>query len=69
MNIDNIKKEIFKYLNTPHFFVYSGNRGQKEEFYGTINKLYPRIFTIKTSNGVIKSISYSDYALNNLKIY
>lgn len=69
MNIDTIRREISKYINIPHFFVYNGSRGQVEKYYGVINKLYPRIFTIKTVDGNIKSISYSDYALKILKIY
>ena len=69
MNIDIIKNEISKHINVQHFFVYNGSRGHTEEYYGVIIKLYPRVFTIKTSAGHIKSISYSDYALKNLKIY
>ena len=68
MNIDSIRNRVRKHLNIPHLFVYCGSRGQYEKFYGYINKLYPRIFTIITTDGKTKAVSYSDFALQNIKI-
>ncbi len=68
MNIDLIKKSMTKYLGKNHTFIYTSSRGLYEKFDGMVNHLYPRIFTIKTSNGSIKAFSYSDYAVKNLKI-
>lgn len=68
MNIEIIRRNLKKLLNTRCFFIYYGSRGQIEKFYGIINNIYPRIFTIKTIDNSIKSFSYSDYVIKNIKI-
>lgn len=68
MNLDIIKKKVNGYLNKEANFVYKGSRGQNERFNGSIVKLYPRIFVIKTNKDVIKSFSYSDFAIGNIRI-
>ena len=68
MNIDTIRKAVESHYNIKYLFIYNGSRGQLEQFYGKINRIYPRIFTIKTLDGTLKSFSYSDYAIKNIKI-
>ena len=68
MNIDFIRLKLMKYVNKHHYFIYCSGRGQYDKFYGCINKVYPRIFTIQKDDGRIVSISYSDFAIKNLRI-
>lgn len=68
MNLDVIKRKVSCYLNRNATFVYKGSRGQVERFSGSIIKLYPRIFIVKTNKSIIKSFSYSDFAIGNVKI-
>lgn len=69
MNIDIIKNKLSSYVGKKKNFIYYGSRGQNEKFCGIINALYPRVFTIKCNDGSMRSFSYSDFAINNLKIY
>ena len=68
MNIDLIRLDLKKLIGKRHYFVYFSGRGQYEKFNGFINHVYPRIFTIVTDSGQLKSISYSDYVIKNIKI-
>lgn len=69
MNIDKIKNSLTQYVNISKDFTYYGSRGQNEKFRGKIVSLYPRIFTIECENGAVRSFSYSDFAINHLKIH
>lgn len=68
MNIDAIRNKIITFLNVECSFLYCLGRGQYEKFDGYINKIYSRIFTIKADDGRLRAVSYSDYAIKNLKI-
>ena len=68
MNIDNIREDISYFLNKKCHFIYYGCRGQDDVFVGKIDRVYHRIFTVKTNNGITKSFSYSDFAIKNIKI-
>ena len=68
MNIDSIRNKINEFINEKHYFIYCSGRGQYDKFYGYINRVYSRIFTIVTEDGKLKAISYSDYAIKNLRI-
>lgn len=68
MNLSFVRDKVASYFNKRHHFVYYIGRGQCESFYGIINKMYPRVFTILTDDGVIKSFCYSDYVIRILKI-
>ena len=68
MNIDNIREDISYFLNKKCHFIYYGCRGQAEDFFGEINKVYSRVFTIITIDGYIKCFSFSDFAIKNIKI-
>ncbi|MBQ2639599.1 MAG: Veg family protein [Bacilli bacterium] len=68
MTIDKVKKIVLENKNKKKKFIYKGTRNQIDEFIGTINETYPVIFTIKLEDNSIKSYSYSDILIGNLKI-
>ena len=68
MMIDNIRNQLKCHLFKMLHFRFNGSRNQIEEFNGVIKHLYPRVFTIELSNGMIRSFSYSDVATNLLQI-
>ena len=68
MNLDAAKRLVKEKLNIPLKFIYKGMRNQVEEFEGKIIKCYPSIFIIQTNNNIIKSFSYNDFIIKNIKI-
>ena len=68
MTLEKIKGYILKNKGVLHCFRYKGSRNQIEEFEGTINNLYPAIFTILTKDSRIQSFSYSDFLIGNIVI-
>ena len=68
MNLDYAKELIKKELGKKLNFIYRGSRNQIEEFEGVIEKCYPSIFIIKTKDNIIKSFTYNDFIIKNLKI-
>ena len=68
MNLDAVKTRVKSYLGEHHRFIYKGVRNQIEEFDGVITKCYPSIFIIETDNHVIKSFTYNDFIIRNIKI-
>jgi len=69
MNITTIKKFVVENMGVSHRFLYKGNRNQNEEFEGIITKSFPAIFVIEVvGDGSIKSFSYNDLIIGNLKI-
>ena len=69
MNLEVIRGKVKDLFLEDHTFVFNGSRGQVEKFNGQVIELYPRIFIILTEKGIIKSFSYSDFAINHLKVY
>lgn len=47
------------------------NRGRNkiEKYGGTIENVYPKIFTVRKSDGALDTFSYSDVACGNIKFY
>lgn len=68
MNIYVVKKYIKNYYFKTTRFKYNAGRGQIDDFIGKIIELYDRTFVIETSDGKIKSFSYSDILIRNLTI-
>ena len=68
MNLNKVRLEVLKILNNSVVFIYKGSRGQDVLFRGKVVNVYPRIFIVLCEDGSIKSFSYSDYAIGNLKI-
>ena len=68
MMIDKVKSLVLDNLEVERKFVFHGSRNMLDEFTGKIIGIYPAIFTILDSNGVLKSFSYSDLLIGNLEI-
>ncbi len=68
MNLDRAKETINSYLGKKCSFVYKGARNQVEKFDGIISNCFPYIFIIKLDNGQVKSFSYNDFIIKNIKI-
>ena len=68
MNLDTAKKQILELKNRSCHFIYRGSRNQVEEFDGMITKCYSSIFLVKTFDNTIKTYSYNDFIVKNLKI-
>lgn len=68
MNINYAKNIVRENMLKKHTFLFRGSRNQNEEFRGTIKKMFPAIFIIELENDVVKSFSYSDLLIGNLKI-
>ena len=68
MNLSRVREMIKEKMNLPCSFVYRGPRNQVEEFDGRIIQCFPSIFVILTTDNVIKSFTYSDYIIKNIKI-
>ena len=68
MNLNSVKDYIMSQVGISHVFLYLGCRNQNEEFFGYIDVCYPYIFTIKLNDNCIKTFSYNDFIIGNLKI-
>lgn len=68
MMIDKVKDIVIENLDVERNFIFHGSRNMLEEFTGKIVGIYPVIFTILDSNGVLKSFCYSDLLIGNLEI-
>ena len=68
MNLNVAREAIREKINQTCFFIYKGPRNQIEEFKGKIIKCFPSVFVVCTTDNVIKSFSYSDFVIKNIKI-
>lgn len=68
MNIDYARKIVKDNLLIQQKFLYKGSRNQNEEFIGVITKMFPAIFIIELNDSSIKSFSYNDLLIGNLRI-
>ena len=68
MNLSDIKDEIKSLINKEIMLNVTGSRSKKQMYKGTINEVYPNIFTVLV-NGVNKSFTYADVAIGDVKIY
>ena len=68
MNLDYAKNKVKEELGINHKFIYRGARNQMDEFEGKIIKCFPSIFIIETRDNVIKSFTYNDFIIKNIKI-
>ncbi len=67
MNLDIIKEELKKHLNSNVEVQVFGMRNKNYKVKGYISNLYPSIFTINEC-GVEKSFTYSDIATGEISI-
>ena len=68
MTLDKVKEEVIRNKGVLKTFKFKGARNQLLEFDGVITDTYPAIFTIRLSDNQIKSFSYSDVLIENLRI-
>ena len=68
MNLNTVKAYIKSKINIHLNFVYKCPRNQVEKFSGKIVKCYPSIFVVEDDNSVIRSFTYNDFIVKNLKI-
>ena len=67
MNLDIIKEEVKKHLNSQVSVSVFGLRNKNYQVNGYISNVYPSIFTVNDS-GVEKSFTYSDIATGEISI-
>ena len=67
ITLQDIKVQLLKLKGQPINII--ANRGRKkiEKFAGTLENIYPAVFTIKTNEN-FKTYSYSDVLCGNVKI-
>ena len=68
MTLDKVKEEVIKNKGLLKSFVFKGTRNQSLEFDGVITDTYSAVFTIRLPDNQIKSFSYSDVLIENLRI-
>ena len=68
MNLNTVKNYIKSKKNIHLKFIYKCPRNKKEKFSGKIIGCYPSIFIVEDDNCVIRSFTYSDFIIKNLKI-
>ena len=69
MNLNFARKMITEKMDIPLHFLYKGPRNQIEEFDGCIIKCFPAVFVILTKDNIVKTFSYNDFIIKNLKIF
>ena len=67
MNINLVKEEISKMLNSKVMVSVYGMRNRVSRLEGTLYKIYPNLFTIMV-NGEEKSFCYRDVITGDVKI-
>lgn len=67
MNINIIKEDINKHINSKVLISVYGMRNRVNRYEGVIYKVYPNIFTI-LENGEEKSFPYRDIITGDVKI-
>lgn len=68
MNINIVKEEISRNINKKVRIVVYGMRNKTNEYVGTINEIYPYIFTV-LCDGENKSFSYADVITKEVEMY
>ena len=69
MTLDKIKNSIDKEKGKFVRVIYNGGRNKTEQYEGTLMNTYNYIFTIKLSDGTIKSFSYCDVLIKTVELY
>lgn len=67
MNLDSIKEEVKKHLNSQVSVSVFGLRNKNYQVHGYISNVYPSIFTVNEA-GAEKSFTYSDIATGEISI-
>ena len=69
MNIKYIKSYIASKIGTKVVVICYYSRNKKERFNGIIFNVYPKVFTVRLDDGMIKSFNYVDIITKNIKIF
>ena len=67
-NIKKIKNELSNHTNAVVKVISYGNRNKVDECFGILDKLYNNIFTIRQFDNSIKSFTYRDILIRNIKV-
>ena len=67
MNIEKIKHQILDLKGKEVSLLVNLGRNKEETYVGTIENVYPKLFTVKVDN-IIKSFSYSDVLTKTIVI-
>ena len=70
MNTETIRKSLSSKKGETLKFRYNKTRNQKEEFKGTIENTYSKVFIVKINDDTnqIRAFCYSDVLTNSLEI-
>ena len=68
MNIKIIRRYLSSKIGSKIVVVYYGSRNRKERYDGIVYKIYQNIFTIRLSNGEVRSFAYIDIITKTIKI-
>ena len=69
MNIKYIRRYLISRIGSKVIIIYYGSRNKRERYEGILHKMYQNVFTIRLSNGEIKSFTYIDIITKTIKIY
>ena len=64
--VENAKEQLRTLQGTQMVIRINRGRNRMEELTGTVENLYPAIFTIRDRLGVLSSFSYADYLSKNV---
>ena len=64
-----IKSYIASKIGTKVVVICYYSRNKKERFNGVILNVYPKVFTVRLHDGMIKSFNYVDIIAKNIKIF
>ena len=68
MNIKYIKSYIASKIGSRVVIVCYYSRNKKERFNGVILNVYPKVFTVRLADGMIKSFNYVDVISKNIRM-
>lgn len=68
-NIEQAFRRVRLLAGLPIKIKVDRGRNRVERFGGKIENVYPKIFTVRKSDGAIDTFSYSDVVAGNVKFY
>ena len=68
MNFKLIRKYLSSKVGNKVKIIYYGSRNKKERYEGILYNTYCNIFVIKTLSGELKSFSYIDILIKNIRV-
>lgn len=65
-NITQSKSQVEKFVGMRALIKISERHGKETLVYGTVDRLFPSVFTVKLDDGEIRTFSYSDVHTGNV---